>query len=166
MSRIEPEPLRVSVNVGESKTIDARLVSNKVKRAITTATTTTWSNPLTDCCGAPGGWRLCSYIFFLPPCAAGDIARESGRDFFITAMMYPLCGWWMAGDRQELAAKYKIDDTLEGPAAYCFMCCGCSFCLLLQEYNEILLRRRATSTSSSSFKSGTGTGNKKLGSRG
>ena len=167
MSRIVPEPLRVNEslpNIGESKPVlpvlDARLVPNY---KATEKRPTTWSNPCTDCCGAPGGWRICSYVLFFPFCAAGDIARESGRDYLISAIMYPLCGWWLAGDRQALAMKYNIDDPLEGPASYCFMCCGCSFFLLVQEMNEILLRRTA---SASSFKSGTGTtatGNNKLG---
>ena len=164
MSKIEPEPLFIAarlsnsgvdkkavVDTGESKhvVLDARLSRNGVKSANSNTTNTiltSWRNPLSDFCGAPGGCRIFAYVLFCPPCAAGDIAHETGRDWLISVIMYPLCGIWMAGDRQELANKFKIDDPLEGPAAHCFFCCGCSFCLLVQEYNEIMMRRKLAAT--------------------
>lgn len=121
-----------------------------------------WTNSLSDCCGAPGGWSLCAYVSFCPPCAAGHIGRYSGRDWCISAVAYPLCGWWLAGDRAALAEKLRIDDPLEGPAACCSFCCGCACCLLIQQHNEVLIVERFGNDKVGTPKAAPGTGSSQL----
>lgn len=101
--------------------------------------TTPWNNQMFDLFGQPGGPGNCLYVYFCTYCAAGDVARYAGRDYFMSCCIIPAvtgfaCCWW-ACDRQAFIARYRIADSTDFFSS-CLLVSFCTFCALTQALNH------------------------------
>lgn len=102
-----------------------------------------WAHDICSCLDFPGGCGTACFVIFCTPCAAGQVARASGRSYFMSCFcipfVIPFCApGCYASDRDALAKAYGVDDW--GWLVSCLLFqTGIGFCMLCQEMNTIKL---------------------------
>jgi hypothetical protein len=76
-----------------------------------------WAHDVCSCFDFPGGCGTACFVLFCTPCAAGEVARASGRSYCMSCLVIPFVIPFCApgcysSDREALAKAYGIEDQL------------------------------------------------------